>query len=470
MIRRNQRFLSFLNALSDGMIVVLSYLFSAWFWLDYLPNFSKNIAALHSFRQGIGIAALIYALAMVFLLAIFGLYNSSRIRRLRREIVVIIEANILGILSVGAVLFLFRLQDFSRGVLAIFFFTSSVLLCLKRVCMRKAISSMRSKGFNQKHVLIVGTAALARQYAANIEKEKQFGFTVYGFIGTESADLNARYLGGFDKLESHLQNPGIDEVIIALGPEEISRIKPVISICEKCGTKVAVIPFYNDIIPANPTIEIIGSSKLINLRSNPLDNLGYAFLKRSFDIVASAIALLLLSPLMLVVAIGTKVSSPGPVLFKQQRVGRNKKLFAMLKFRSMRVNAKQDTGWTTDSDPRKTRFGSFLRKFSIDELPQFINVFRGDMSLVGPRPEVPFYVEKFKEDIPLYMVKHQVRPGMTGWAQVNGYRGNTSIEKRIEHDIWYIENWSVGLDMKIMLLTVFGAWINHEKISASKDA
>lgn len=470
MIRRNQRFLNFLNAFSDGIIVLLAYLFSAWFWLDYLPNFSKNIAALHSFRQGTGIAALIYALAMVLLLAIFGLYNSSRIRRLRKEIIVVVEANILGVLSVGAVLFLFRLQDFSRGVLAVFFLSSSGLLCLKRILLRRVISSMRGRGFNQKHVLIVGTAALARQYAANIAKEKQFGFNIYGFIGSESAGLQAKYLGGFEKLEGYLQNSDIDEVIIALEPEEIRRIKPVISTCEKCGTKVAVIPFYNDIIPANPTIEIIGSSKLINLRSNPLDNIGYAFLKRSFDVFASAVLLLILSPLMLFVAVGTKLSSPGPVLFKQQRIGRNKKPFAMLKFRSMRVNAKQDTGWTTDADPRKTRFGSFLRKFSIDELPQLINVLRGDMSLVGPRPEVPFYVEKFKEDIPLYMVKHQVRPGMTGWAQVNGYRGNTSIEKRIEHDIWYIENWSVGLDLKIMLLTLFGAWINHEKINVSKES
>jgi len=146
-------------------------------------------------------------------------------------------------------------------------------------------------------------------------------------------------------------------------------------------------------------------------------------------------------------------------------VGRNKKLFKMYKFRSMRVNATQDTAWTQNEDARKTRFGSFLRKFSIDELPQLINVIRGEMSLVGPRPEIPLYVEKFKEEIPLYMVKHQVRPGMTGWAQVNGYRGDTSIVKRIEYDVWYIENWTVGLDIKILFQTAFGGWLNHEKIN-----
>ncbi|MDR3051958.1 MAG: sugar transferase, partial [Oscillospiraceae bacterium] len=174
------------------------------------------------------------------------------------------------------------------------------------------------------------------------------------------------------------------------------------------------------------------------------------------------------SPLLLVAVIGVKLSSPGPLLFKQERVGLNKRVFSMLKFRSMRVNHKESRGWTNDCDPRRTRFGSFLRKFSIDELPQLINVLRGDMSLIGPRPEVPYFVEQFRESISLYMVKHQVRPGLTGWAQVNGYRGDTSIEERIRHDIWYIENWSVALDLKILLMTILGGWINDEKVFTSR--
>lgn len=167
---------------------------------------------------------------------------------------------------------------------------------------------------------------------------------------------------------------------------------------------------------------------------------------------------------MLFAAIGVKLSSPGPILFKQERVGLNKKPFYMYKFRSMRVNDKQTTGWSTNSDPRKTRFGAFIRKFSIDELPQFFNVLKGDMSLVGPRPELPFFVNQFKESIPLYMVKHQVRPGITGWAQVNGFRGDTSIKGRIEHDIYYIENWTFLFDIKILLMTVF-RFSNSEKLS-----
>ena len=203
------------------------------------------------------------------------------------------------------------------------------------------------------------------------------------------------------------------------------------------------------------TVDEVGDVSLVNLRHIPLDNIGNAFLKRAVDIVGSLLLIVCTSPIMLFAAIGVKLSSPGPILFKQERVGLNKKPFYMYKFRSMRVNDKQNTGWSTNSDPRKTKFGSFIRKFSIDELPQFFNVLMGDMSLVGPRPELPYFVNQFKESVPLYMVKHQVRPGITGWAQVNGFRGDTSIQGRIEHDIYYIENWTLLFDIKILFMTVF---------------
>ena len=175
--------------------------------------------------------------------------------------------------------------------------------------------------------------------------------------------------------------------------------------------------------------------------------------------------IVLTSPIMLGVAIGVKLSSPGPIIFKQERVGLNKRPFMMYKFRSMRVNAAEDSAWSTNSDPRKTRFGSIIRKFSLDELPQFFNVLKWDMSLVGPRPEIPFHVEHFKEEIPRYLVRQQVRPGLTGWAQINGLRGDTDIAERIRYDIWYIENWTVALDIKILFRTVFGGkMVNDEKI------
>jgi len=468
MSKNNRRLLTILDVLTDGIIVLFSYWFSAWLWLDAIKNFSGNMAAIRSWREGISVAAVLYTVAMLLLLALFGLYNKPRFHRTRHETFAILEANVLGILGIGTLLFLLKLQDFSRGVLAAFLITNSLALCWKRALIRALLLRLRDRGHFVKHVIIVGTASLACQYANNVAQEKQYEYTIAGFIGTKRPDLNHPYLGSFDHLESHLQSAEIDEVIIALEPEETSWIKPVISTCEKCGTKVSVIPFYNDIIPPNPSIEIVGDTMLINLRSNPLDNLGYAFLKRSFDIIAGSLLIVLLSVPFLLIAIGIKLSSPGPVFFRQQRVGRNKRWFQMYKFRSMRVNADQDTAWTTNDDPRKTRFGSFLRKYSIDELPQLFNVVKGDMSLIGPRPEIPYYVEQFKEGIPLYMVKHQVRPGMTGWAQVNGYRGDTSISKRIEYDIWYIEHWSIALDLKILLRTLFGGWINHETLVKTK--
>ena len=204
------------------------------------------------------------------------------------------------------------------------------------------------------------------------------------------------------------------------------------------------------------------------MRVTPLDDLGWAMVKRAMDIVISLCLIVLFSPVMLAVAVGVKLSSPGPVLFSQERIGRNKKPFKMLKFRSMRVTGTEDTGWSTNSDPRKTRFGSFIRKFSLDELPQFFNVLRGDMSIVGPRPEVPYHVRHFKEEVPLYLLRQQVRPGITGWAQVNGLRGDTSIEERVQYDLWYIENWSIGLDLKIMLKTALGGMVNKEIVKTQQ--
>ena len=182
--------------------------------------------------------------------------------------------------------------------------------------------------------------------------------------------------------------------------------------------------------------------------------MGWATAKRLFDLAASGLGLIVLSPFLVLIALGVKLSSPGPVLFKQVRVGYKRQEFKMLKFRSMKVNGEETTAWSTQEDNRRTAFGSLLRKTSLDELPQLWNVFKGDMSLVGPRPELPFFVERFRETIPFYMVKHQVKPGITGWAQVNGYRGDTSISRRIELDLWYIDNWSLSLDFKILLQTV----------------
>ena len=458
MIRRNQEFLNKVNILLDMGIVIASFILASWLRLDFLDGSKDNALALSG--RSVMLAAA-YSLVLFFLLSLLGFYNTTRTRKLTWKIRTIFLAVTLAILLASTVLFLFKLMDFSRGVLLVFYLATLGFLIGKYTFMRLVLARFRGKGYNLKHVLVIGTGKLAQQYLQDVEAEPELGYEIDGFVGPAAPDTGT-YLGDYTGLDLLLASPDISEVVIALEPEEYTRIREIISVCERNGVKYSVIPFYNDIIPAHPVIENIGQSKLINMRSNRLDNMGWRLMKRGFDLAASALGLVLLSPLLAVIAIGVKLSSPGPVLFRQKRVGYEKREFEMLKFRSMRVNDRENTAWTKDADPRRTRFGALLRKTSLDELPQLWNVLKGDMSLIGPRPELPFFVEKFRESVPFYMVKHQVKPGMTGWAQVNGFRGDTSVKKRIELDLWYIENWSVWLDLRILVRTVFGGMLNRE--------
>lgn len=461
MIKRNQRLLNRLNALSDAGIVLLSYLFASWLWLDVISKDGHNVAHVAGIRSHVLIAALIYAFWTVFLLWAFRLYHTRRTLDAENYFGRVLAGNGIALLTAASALYVFRLEDFSRGVLGIYFLCSSTVLLAKRAAVRSLLRYARSRGYNLKHMLVIGGGTLAQRYIQNVEKRPWLGIHVDGCIRPENGMLT--------QLEKRIHGAGIDEVILALEPDELDVTRDVIRICEKCGTKVSVIPFYNDVIPTRPTIDTVGKLKLIQLRTTPLDDPLNAFAKRAFDASVSFLLLVLLSPLFLGLAIAIKLSSPGPVFFKQERIGLNKKKFVMYKFRSMRVNDTQDTAWSSQTDDRRTRVGALMRKTSLDELPQLLNTLKGDMSLVGPRPEIPYYVEQFRETVPLYMVKYQVRPGMTGWAQVNGYRGDTSIPARVEHDLWYIENWSFGLDLKILLMTAFGGMINSEKLGVAKE-
>jgi len=452
MIRRNQRQLNLLNILTDALLVFLSYVFASWLWLGVVTK-NPNMASLANLGNGSAMAAVVYALWTVAVLGMLRVYRVTRVRKLGVQFRNIALGNLIALVTAAALLYLFRLQEFSRGVLGIYYITVVAAMMAKRLVIRH----FWAQGYNVKHNLVVGSGHLTRRYAAEVEKDRSLGVHVAGIISPSET-------GWAERLETRLHGEGIDEVILALEPEELGVTVQVIQLCEKSGTKVSVIPFYNDVIPTRADIDNIGSIKLIQLRTTPLDEPFNAGLKRTFDIVVSALALIVLSPLLLIIALAIRLSSPGPILFRQERVGLNKKPFTMLKFRSMRVNDGQDTAWSTDTDDRRTPVGALLRKLSLDELPQLWNVLRGDMSLVGPRPEIPFFVEQFRETVPLYMVKNQVRPGITGWAQVNGYRGDTSIPKRIEHDIWYIENWSFGLDLQIILRTLLGGMVNREVV------
>lgn len=461
MIKENQRVLNQINVITDGLSVFCTLLLAFWVRFYLLPGGEISVP----FREYVILGAVLIPIYL-FSYASFGLYESFRRKRLYQELGRLLTVNILDMFLLQSFLFAFKEVHFSRWTLIIFFLLNTAALGGKRILLRMLLRYYRQRGYNLKHVLIVGTGPMARRYLNKIRTNKELGYQAMGYVSDDTEGWRGLvYLGGYQDLNRILEKFSPDEVVAAIPAEDFTKTPLVISACEKAGVKLSIIPFYAEYMPTNPEFDDLDGLPLLNIRHIPLDNWGNAFMKRAMDIVGSLVLIVLTSPIMLIAAIGVRLSSPGPIIFSQERVGRNKKTFRMYKFRSMRVNDRQDTGWSRDKDDRKTAFGSFIRKFSIDELPQFFNVLKGDMSLVGPRPEVPFYVEQFREEIPLYMVKHQVRPGITGWAQVNGLRGDTSIKDRIEHDIYYIEHWTVFFDIEILFMTLFKGIVNSEKLS-----
>lgn len=461
MIKKNQRYFNWINRLSDMALVYISYVVSVCFWI-FLLKHDKNNISIRFIAENPG-PLLILAFVFIVVFQYGGMYDSFRFQKIRSEMWQLLKLHLLCVMLGVGCIFLFKLRDFSRGVIGCYAVLAYVLFALKRVILRTSLYFIRKSGMNQKHVLLVGGGTLARKYVGCIRENPQFGYRCAGYVGQDGELENVKYLGRYDQLSELLDMYEPDEVIIALEAYDISLMNSIILSCEKHGIRSSIIPIYNDYLPSCATVDSIGNVRLINIRGISQDLAINRVMKRAFDILFSATALLLLSPLMLVLALGVKLSGPGPVLFRQERVGKERKPFTMYKFRSMCVNSESDTAWSRSRDSRITPFGAFIRKFSLDELPQFFNVLKGEMSVVGPRPELPFFVDMYKDVIPLYMVKHQVKPGLTGWAQVNGYRGDTSIEKRIEYDIWYIENWSMYLDLKIVFMTVFGGMVNEEK-------
>lgn len=447
----------------DAIIIVVAYL-SAWAIKFDTILFKENIGRLD-------IKYYLYALAMIvpgylILYAMCSLYTPKRMHGQKFEILNIVRANAFGLLIIIFVLYQAKLIDFSRVMMFLFAGLNVLYEIIVRVLLRMLLRKIRSHGINQKHIVLVGYSRAAEGYIDRVKSFPQWGYSVVGILD-DNVEVGTAYrgekvIGRVADIESVLNANDIDEIVITLGLAEYAKLEKVVAVCEKSGVHTKFIPDYNNIIPTRPYIEDVQGLPVINIRHVPLNSLFNRAIKRLSDIVIGILALIIFSPLMLLTAIIVKCSSHGPVIYKQQRVGLHNKEFEMYKFRSMRVeeDGSDTRKWTKPGDPRVTGFGRFIRKTSIDELPQLFNVLKGDMSLVGPRPERMFYVEQFKEEIPRYMIKHQVRPGMTGWAQVNGFRGDTSIERRIECDLYYIENWSIGFDFNILVRTVFKGFIN----------
>ena len=461
MIQENQKLLNQINVISDGIIVF------CMMPLAYVIRFGIFPHDVSSLPLSTYIPLdLFYTPFQLFTFAVLGVYRSYRVHPLRVELGRIFAGIAVDILVLVSLLYLFQAMYYSRLTLAFFCALTMGALGVKRCLLRRGLRWMRGKDLNQKHVLILGGGDMARRYLREIRGNQDYGYRAMGYLADRRSEdmMGLTYLGDFSAMDRILERYRPDEVISAIDMDEFHHMDQIVGECEKAGVRLAIIPFFADYMPPRPQFDYLNGLPLMNVRYIPLDNWGNAFMKRVMDIIGSALLLVVTSPLMLFCAIGVRLSSPGPVIFRQERVGRNKEPFTMYKFRSMYVNDSEATAWSAAKDDRRTPFGAFIRKFSLDELPQFWNVLKGDMSLVGPRPEIPYYVEQFKSEVPLYMVKHQVRPGITGWAQVNGLRGDTSIEDRVEYDVYYIEHWSLFFDIKILFTTLFrGKFVNREK-------
>ena len=470
MLNKNRQIKVGLNMLLDAVLLFAAFGLANYLRFNFVRFFEPGGAgpALEVARDLLNwLAGGVLVAGLVVGYWICGVYDASRLRGFSRRCATMAAVNGAGVLVFITGLYMFHQDNYSRVVLGLFYAIGTGTMVAERLFRRWYDRALRRRGVGLRHILLVGGGAAAAQYLRALEHNPYYGFQVDGYLcDRQETAFPVPWLGGYKQLDACMEQGGYDEVVLALEAFEISFLPKMIAACDRQGIRITMVPFYNDYLPARPTIDVLDECKLINVRQTPFDNLLNAFVKRAMDVAGSLVLILLTSPIMLVVAVGVKLSSPGPVIFKQERVGLNKRPFLMYKFRSMRVNGQESTGWSQNEDPRKTRFGSFIRKFSLDELPQFFNVLKGDMSLVGPRPEIPFHVEHFKEEIPRYLVRQQVRPGITGWAQIHDLRGDTDIAERIRYDIWYIENWTVALDVKILLRTVLGGkMVNQEKLN-----
>lgn len=462
MIKNNQKYFNRLHVALDALIVVVSYVLAWYIQFHIIVRGTAGTLPVQTYMS------VLVFLVPGFLLLYYGfhLYTPKRVQGRRLEASNIFCANAVGLLLFMFVLYLINEPNFSRNMIFMFIAFNFTFTVIERNLIRLLLRDIRRRGMNLKHIILVGYSKAAEEYIDRIVQNPQWGYQVNGILD-DLAKPGTRYknvevIGAISSLEQLLEQNDLDEIGVTLGLSEYYKLKKIVATCEKSGIHTKFIPDYYDIIPTRPYTEDLQGLPVINIRHVPLTDTFNMMVKRTMDIVGSLACIVLFSPVMLVTAILIKATSRGPLIFCQERVGLHNRAFKMYKFRSMEVQSasEEKKGWTTRNDPRVTKVGKIIRKTSIDELPQLFNVLKGDMSLVGPRPERPQYVEKFREEIPRYMVKHQVRPGMTGWAQVNGYRGNTSIKKRIEHDIYYIENWTVGLDVKILFLTVFKGFVN----------
>ncbi len=488
MLKRHYQLFESLFVASDLIVVSIAWV------LSYFVRFSWGVLPI---EKGIPLFS-DYLRMLIFVWLIWGfvfkkfhLYRPMRGASRLREIWLLIRANSFSVMLLLATTYLFREKSipFSRLVFMIFWIFCTSFSIISRSILREILSSMRKRGFNLRFAIIVGAGTLAQKVMKSMLEHPEFGIELIGCLTGNTPNktlakinnqdflkyfqLNSlgienqgkhiddlRIIGTYADLPRFLNSGKIDQVIIAMPLSDHDQLETVINSIGDSMVDVRIVPDVHQFIKLGSQIEDFDGVPVVSLASTPLAGMNI-FLKRTLDLALSLFLLIIFSPIMLLIALLVKITSPGPLWFSQERVGLDGKSFRIYKFRTMHINAEANGArFATKKDPRTTFFGKFLRRFSLDELPQLFNVLRGEMSLVGPRPERPVFISEFRSCVPKYMLRHKVQAGMTGWAQVNGWRGNTSIERRIEHDLYYIEHWSLALDLKILGLTLLHGFRN----------
>ena len=444
MLKTFQREITILHKIIDVFVILISWLLA--FYLRF-----NSISLDHIWYLKYSVLLLII---QYFFFRQFGLYGSQRLKSIRSELFATVKANVVVLAVFVISIYFLSPEKISRVVLINYGLLSTSCLVLVKLTVRSFLRYQRLKGLNLRYVLLVGDGKQIEDYIKVIKSNPEIGLRLKAWHG--STGINNKYeIQNLETLSVEtLRQLEVDYIVIGYSFKDFAKVDEAL---KKISTELLNITILPDLTYALIGHEIseFGGVPAISL-NQPHFSSKSIIIKRVFDLVLSGVGLIMFSPILILIAIGVKLSSPGPIIFGQRRVGLDGKEFHMWKFRTMKVDSEATgAGWTVSNDPRKTKFGTFLRKTSLDELPQLWNVFIGEMSLVGPRPEQPYFVQKFKGEIPAYMLRHKMKAGITGWAQVNGWRGDTSIAARIECDIWYIKNWSIWLDMGILILTLW---------------
>lgn len=462
MLKRYQSMVCEVFRVADAVIIVASWLAAYWLRFHWTPI--ELNGAMPAFETYSALAPLVGVL-WVTVFTLNRLYESQRLTRLRTELAMTLQAHLIATFLFIAITYTFKEYHYSRLVIAYFGTLGGLALLSFRVLLRSALRHLRSNGYNLRHLLVVGEGSQVEYLIQHLEGTVELGLRVTGVVTAKAHGQKSlfgkRVLGSYENVESVLEDYKVDGVIVALPLSRQHIARKILSSLADEAIEVHVLPDIGEYATLGCEVERFYGLPVLRINESPM--IGWAaLLKRSTDFLAALLGILIISPLLLVIAFAVKLTSKGPILYAQERMGLDGKTFKMLKFRSMRTDAENESGavWARKGDDRCTPLGAFLRKTSLDELPQLWNVVRGDMSLVGPRPERPVFVNRFRKEIPHYMLRHKVKAGITGWAQINGWRGNTSLDRRIECDLYYIQHWSYLFDLKILTMTLWKGFVN----------